>query len=761
MNLSDQDVENLRTEEETESPKDEAAESPEHQQDELSAGVEKTHQDREQDFHPELVNLAAQLNETDSGRDHLKDIGILVYDDYEEDEHSRTQWVEKMTVWQKVYDQMDRPMLPPWSGSSEESMPILTEACLQFHARAYKGFFGEPHFITAMPIGGPADNAPAMTPIAMAMAGQAQQAQQAPQQPGQPPPAAQATQAAPQTLAPPKDPHGDQQQRAQRVGAYMSWDMSIRDRSFMRNKDRLLRALPLLGSYFTKTYRDPSAKTNVVENVHPMNLVVSYSNIGVDIEDVERKTQIVFLSMRKARWLASQGWFIKTPQSFTGTSANPEYQQTVEDLSGVRKPYFSKEPDAKILEQHRWLDLDGDGIDEPYIVWIDASTREVLRMTIRYEVDPKTGAPTNHKAPIEYFTHYVYFENPTGFYGHGLGHLLGNTNRAVNKLLRQAIDASTLATLHTGFATKSAGLKKQYIEFELGKIVTLDGNVDDIRKHIYFVDHPGPSAGHIEMMNLLIQSAERLGQVTEMLTGDADKVYQPTTANALIEQGLMTFSAVQIRVHNAMEQELQKVYRLYKLYADQQTYFTFNDGQGPKDYTVFAQDFQDNIHVQPAMDPTQASQQQKLQRAQMEYQTAMTNPIIGEVPRCRLNATARFLRAIGCINTDEIIPTVQEMMQLQQAAQSANQGNAGAEKEKVQLDAQMKQAGLQIQQQRNQITAATAQTSAQLKQAKMDQSAELNSQKLDLRREELTQEDRHHTLDSISDAFKQANKTSI
>ncbi|MFM0864030.1 hypothetical protein, partial [Klebsiella pneumoniae] len=37
-----------------------------------------------------------------------------------------------------------------------------------------------------------------------------------------------------------------------------------------------------------------------------------------------------------------------------------------------------------LLEQHRYLDLDRDGLDEPYIVTVDHATREVLRVEANF-----------------------------------------------------------------------------------------------------------------------------------------------------------------------------------------------------------------------------------------------------------------------------------------------------------------------------------------------------------------------------------------
>lgn len=689
---------------------------------------EPTFQDRSTDKHPELTNLALYLSEED-----LKDIGNLVYEEYEEDELSRREWLEKQRDWLRIYNQDDKPVLPPWQGSSDESIPILLEACNQFHARSYKAFFGTPTFVAANPTGG-SQPQPEQEAAIDAQA-QAPQTAQAPPQgmmPGMGQPSPMEALQAPQTTA--TDPAAQQQDRADRIGKFMSWQLSMQDRSYMRNKDSLLKSLPLTGSVFTKTYRDPVTKRNIVENVRAVDLAVSYSNIGIQVEDVERKTQVIWMPLRKGRYLASQEWFRKAPMEFFGEDHNIAYQEEVQNFSGIRKPSFTKENPARILEQHRWLDLDKDGVDEPYIVWVDCQTREVLRLTIRWEVDPQTMAPTDNKQPIEYFTHYTYFENPDGFYGLGLGHLLGKSNKAVNKMLRQVIDAATLQNMHSGFATRRAGLRKGFVEMELGKFVTLDGDVDDIKKHVMFLDHPGPSTALISLMEMIISRADRLGMVTEMTTGQPDKVYQPTTALSLVEQALMTFTATQIRVHGAMEQELMKLYRLNQLFLEDVVYFTFNDGSGPQDYEILKDDFHDEIHVLPSIDPTHSTDDQKVHKAQLEYQTGMANKLVGEVPRTARNLTQRFFRAIGSKNIDDIVPTEQELQQLQQAAQAAQQAQQQGVQQQQQVDNQLKAAKVQTDQQKTQILGQQVQTDGEVKTAKLQQNEQHHNDKMEVAR---------------------------
>jgi hypothetical protein len=182
-------------------------------------------------------------------------------------------------------------------------------------------------------------------------------------------------------------------------------------------------------------------------------------------------------------------------------------------------------------------------------------------------------------------------------------------------------------------------------------------------------------------------------------------VYQTGTASMLVEQGLMTFSAVQIRVHAALEQELQKVFRLNSLYLDEEQYFAFNDGQSDQEYTVYRSDFADDIQVRPSFDPHQLTERERKQNTMMEYEAALKSPVIMQSPEHLTNATRRFFTGIGAVNVSEIVPDAQQTMQAMQQRQQAAQGPAQAEAQ------QAKQEG--------QIAAVEAQASMVERQAKM------------------------------------------
>lgn len=558
-------------------------------------------------LHPELQNLAKDLPEEE-----LSEIAKVCLEDFKADKESAQEWRKMHAQWLKLYFQKDTPINPPWEGSSDESMPLLAEACNQFHARSFPAMFPSRNIIRAIPVGK-------------------------------------------------SDQHS--KQRAERIGIHMSWQLMVKNRTYKRDKDRLLLSLPLHGSCFTKTWYNPIRKHNVVENIRAIDLVVPYGTGPRNLEDIDRKSQVIWMSLPRAKHLVKQDYFVIEPLPYEQDEKNDQ-DRAHDDVMGFQETPYQDKRDAMLIEQHRLLDLDDDGLDEPYVVTLDIASEKVLRIAIRYDTD-EAGNPTDDKQPVEYYTHWAYLENPDGFYGLGFGLLIGRLNTAVNKLTRQTIDAGTLANIgnQSGFIDKRLSIKKGEVEMQLGKFISTESSMEDISKGIYQFKFPGPGATLPNFIELLMGRSDRLAMVTEALTGQTEKVMQPTTILALIEQGLQPFNAVQERVLGAWEDELGKLYRLNRKYMDPEEYFSVLDITGElQNADVARKDYEEDFQVKPIADPKMTTERQKLARAEAEYQFAASNPLIVNSPVHYYNVSRRYLEAIGSETIEEILPKPEQAL---------------------------------------------------------------------------------------------------
>lgn len=557
---------------------------------------------------PELVNLAEHLEQSE-----LDEIGNKCYEDFIIDLQSRTGWEEMHAAWLDVYFQRDKAETPPWDGSSEESIPILAEAINSFQSRSYRAFFPNRYFIDAIPVGRPTKDA---------------------------------------------------RERAERVSRHMSYQLGVKDRTYKPNKNQMFMAVALHGSDFTKTYYSPTRRQIVIERVRAQDLVVPYSVGARRLEELERKTEIKWQSLNTTKILASDGWYIDSCEPFTESDVS-QMQEAADDAQGVKKDgsYKQTDSDCCVLEQHCLLDLDDDGIGEPYIVWLDRQTKKVKRIQVRYEVD-ENGLPLDNKEPIEHYTHYQFLPNPDGFYGLGFGHLLGQMNRAINKLQRMFIDANELSVIGnlTYLISEQLGLPGDSFELSLGRGIKIPRSVDDINRHFKQLQFQPPSQQTLQMIQEIREAAARLSSSTDVLSGQPDKVYQPTAMLAMIEQGLQLFSSVQEFLGVSMEEELQKIYRLNGKFLEEDAYFIFGDDQ----IEVTKEDYLDDFRVVPVFDPKYSTRSQKLAKAQAEYEFVIQNPLTSQDSEAIYIVSYNYLQALDTENIDAVLkqPSVPQVARI-------------------------------------------------------------------------------------------------
>ncbi|MCI0529005.1 MAG: hypothetical protein L0Y56_16330, partial [Nitrospira sp.] len=333
--------------------------------------------------------------------------------------------------------------------------------------------------------------------------------------------------------------------------------------------DRLLIQLPIVGCLFKKTYFDPIKKKNVSKLVGPKDLVVNYW--AGSLEGAHRKTEIIPMTKNQVKSMQVAGIFLdKELQDPTAWPKLPSKSDVHGNMSPAQAdsatPYV-------ILEQHTFLDLDDDGYQEPYIVTVEESSQEVLRIVARFDSD---GIFKNEKGevvciePVEYYTKYGFIPNPDGgFYDIGFGHLLGPLNESTNTLVNILIDAGHLSTLQAGFIGKGLRLKMGEERFKPGEWKAVNATGDDIKKQLFPLPTPAPSEVLFKLLGMLIESGRELASVAEIFTGKMPGQNTPaTTTQATIEQGMKVFTAIYKRTYRALAKEFQKLFRLNSLYDE-------------------------------------------------------------------------------------------------------------------------------------------------------------------------------------------------
>jgi chaperonin GroES len=531
-------------------------------------------------------NLAPDIDENT-----LKIMANRAVRGYDTDVASRREWHKRTEDGLKIAKQIVDQKSFPWQGAANIKFPLIATASIQFAARAYPQIVQGNDIVRAAVIG--------------------------------------------------SDDTGQKEARAKRVSQFMSYQLLDQMEEWEPGMDQLLHGLPVMGTYFKKTYFDPLYQRNRSVALTPFEVVVNMKHKGT-LETCRRITQEVYLYKNEVIEREHAGLFVD--------DCHEKMTNQVSDEEAVQELF---------LEQHCWFDLDNDGYEEPYIVTLHYDSGCICRVVANYDagmMDVRDDKLIKIE-PIQYFTKFTFIPSPDGdFYDIGFSHLLGPINEAMSTLINQLLDAGALSNTGGGFISKGLRWGGGRMTFELGEWKPVDTVGMSLKDSILPLPVREPSGTLFQLLGLLNDTGQKLASVSDAMSGEMPS--QNTTATttlAMIEQGLKVFTGIYKRVFRSLKSEFRKIYRLNGLYLNQVEYFRVMDTQT----AIFQKDFaQDDLDIVPVADPTMASEAQRLARAQALLQTMEMNPD----PMGKVEILQQYYDAIGAKNQDKLI-NVQQIQQ--------------------------------------------------------------------------------------------------
>ena len=551
------------------------------------------------------ANLAEALDEG-----YLGEISSDLRGSYEEDLESRSESEEAYT---KGLDQLGikfEERSQPFEGASGVTHPLIAESVTQFQAQAYKEM---------LPSGGPVKT---------------------------------------QVLGIQDQQREDQ---AVRVKEFMNYQITEVMEEFDPDMDQLLFYLPLSGSTFKKVYYDESKQRAVSKFIPAQDLVVPYA--ASDLATASRVTHVLRMDANDVRKMQIAGFYRDVELSKHDEDSD-EVRQKVDELQGTSKTYTDEV--FTILEMHVDIDLEGfedlapdgqpTGIALPYIVSIDEGSGQIL--SIRRNFDPNTGIAKKR----QFFVHYKFMPG-LGFYGFGLIHMIGGLGRAATSILRQLIDAGTLANLPAGFKARGVRVRNDDEPLQPGEWRDIDAPGGNIRDAIIPLPYKEPSGTLAQLLGALIEGGRRFVSLADQQTADANGQAPVGTTVALLERGMKVMSAIHKRLHYAQRQEFRILARIFRDNLPPEYPYDVEGGNR----AVFARDFDDRVDVVPVSDPNIFSMAQRVTLAQTQLQLAQSNPQIHNLHA----AYRRMYQALEVQNIDEILPPPPQPQPLDPAIENA------------------------------------------------------------------------------------------
>jgi len=499
------------------------------------------------------------------------------------------------------------------------------------------------------------------------------------------------------------DPDGSKAARAIRIENHMNYQLMDEMSEWDGDLDRMLHVLSMVGTVFKKTYFCPIEKRNVSEMCLPQKVTINQAVQNLDAarritheielypsQITERKRENVFLDVE------------------------------LEEVGDEDQPY-NDQPHI-FFEQKRFLDLDGDGYPEPYIVTVHEISQKLVRITpcftessIEYTADE---LEIKRITSDEYFADFHFIPTIDGtFYSYGFGYLLSHATQTINTLLNQLIDAGSMSTLQGGFYGKGARIKGGTLRFRPGEWKKADASGVDLKNSIVPLPAKEPSGVLLNLVQFLLNSYYKMVSISDIMSGQVS-ASNTTAAEALsaVEQGMKVNNSIYKRIYRGMAKEFKQLARLNRDYLSDDVYFNILDQAG----VVARDDYEvEGVNVFPVADASMSTQFEQMARARAGLEAAQTIPEMQRTPLGRV-----YLKALKFTQEeiDEILPQDDPNAPSQQQQEfQAELEQREADLNQAEQELQIKKFNLELQAIKDDFTNAKVAADTQLALAKAEQ----------------------------------------
>ena len=483
--------------------------------------------------------------------------------------------------------------------------------------------------------------------------------------------------------------------------------------------DRMLLMLGFGGTAFKKVYFCPLRNRPVSESVDADDLIVNQS--ATDLTNSKRITHRIMMRSSVVKRMQILGVY-KDDDLSTPLAANLDgVKQEKNAIQGIAETSTSpEERDREIYEIYCELDIKGyqhkrkgkvTGLEIPYRVTIDLSSRKILSIVRNYDEDTKE-LPEARANFVKYT-----FVPGLGFYDIGLLHIVGNTTNAITAAWRELLDAGMFSNF-PGFLMSDTGARQNTNIFRVppggGALVKTGGM--PISQAIMPLPYKEPSGALMQLVENMAQTGMRVGGTSELQVGEGRADAPVGTTLAMIEQAAKVLNAVHKRMHSAQAEEFTLLVRCFK--ENPESFWQRNRKPAmPWDEQMFLTALE-QVDLVPQADPNTASHSQRLMKVMALKQLQGANPDLYDA----VAVDKAALQAIGWSNPEqfmappdkqqetppEVLQGMEELKIKHQEADTKSQA-AQAKSQIDQMRAQIDQMKLQIDQTRAQADTMRAQ----------------------------------------------------
>ena len=519
--------------------------------------------------------------------------------DYDDDVNSRKDWMQTYVDGLELLGMKIEERADPWIGACGVYHPLLSEALVKFQAEIMMSTF------------------PAAGPVKTQIIGK-------------------------------ETP--EKKDAAVRVQDDMNYQLTDVMTEFRPEHERMVWGLGLSGNAFKKVYFDPSFDRQTSIFVPAEDLVVPYG--ASNIQTSPRVTHVMRKTENELRKLQVAGFYADIDLGEPNNMLD-EVEKKIAEKMGFRALSDDR---YKLLEINVDLDIPGyehtakngepTGIGLPYIVTIEHGSMKCLAIRRNWKQGDKLHTKRQH------YVHYGYVPG-FGFYCFGLIHLVGAFAKSGTSILRQLVDAGTLANLPGGFKTR--GLRVKGDDTPIGPAEWRDVDVPSgtIADNIMALPYKEPSQVLASLLDKIVDEGRKFASAADIQVADMSANSPVGTTLAILERSLKVMTAVQARIHYSFKQELALLRDIIREYTPPEYSYEPEEGSRKAKQSDY-----DLVDVIPVSDPNAATMAQKIVQYQAVIQLAQQAPQIYNLPQLH----RQMLDVLGVKNADKLVPLPDDEM---------------------------------------------------------------------------------------------------
>ena len=423
-------------------------------------------------------------------------------------------------------------------------------------------------------------------------------------------------------------------------------------KEYYPDTDRMLFMLGFGGTSFKKVYFCPLRGRPVSESVDADDLIVNQA--ATDLSNAKRVTHRTFLRPSTVKRLQILGVYRDVSLSTPNSAEIDSVQREKMSQQGISATASNPDDrDREIYECYCELNISGfehkfkgkeTGLEIPYRVTIDASTKEVLSVVRNYD-EGKEELPEARTAFVKYT-----FVPGMGFYDIGLLHILGNTTNAVTAAWREMLDAGMFANF-PGFLMADTGARQNTNIFRVppgGAALVKTGGMP-LNQAIMPLPYKEPGQALMNLVSSMVETGQRVGGTSEVMVGEGRADAPVGTTLAMIEQAKMILNSVHKRMHTAQAEEFALLKQCFREHPES-FYVRIKRPTVQWNEQLLIQAL-DDCDLVPQADPNTASHTQRVMKIMALKQLQQANP--GLYDPIAIDMAA--LRAMGWSNPEQFM----------------------------------------------------------------------------------------------------------